>query len=565
ADAQAYAEAYGIRAEIGELGFERPVHEIDYGVGYFVNSGNIIVRAGVDIEEAVTASADDGEAGAAALLGAEYNIYSCYDHCGPDTNAIAYGIALDEGEDGGYLSGDFFNLGLVVAEAKAVATLYADAAVDDGDDTSALAVAGGELAAQAFGVALDDIYSDGGFVNEDDIAAMARTEIDAFAFADSDDGPATALIGSNIPYDFEPGNLGTNYATAGATGVEIDDSDFDDGFWNGGNISASAFVSTKTEADAHGDERALAAARNYAAAQAIGVNLTNSWFGDDITNAGVIRGIAAASTEIDATAHGDEAQASTGDSEDSSAWTVATSMGLMVDGSDGADVRNGYDVEDDYDAAAQIWALAGAFSNSRAVATGETLATASAGNTEQASATGYGDDDIYGGRFTNHGLVVAGALAYGEQSAEATTDTAHSIASASAYDTAEAYAVGVDTVASNVSNYGAIFAGVGAIANADARAQGAAARSEATATADATATGMEMQTYSEEGGYLYNTGDIKAYALAQAYASAESIFSKNYDESWSDANAYANAEAVGLNIASSSHLEEFHNDADGVI
>ncbi len=566
AASQAYAEAYGIRAEIGEVGFGSRVVESEYGVGYFVNSGSITVHAGVDIVETATATSDDGEAGAAALLAADYGIYSCYDDCGPDANAVAYGIALDSSEEGGYLAGSFLNLHSVVAEATAVASLNASALVDDGEDTPALAVAGGELASRAVGIALDDLDADGGFYNESDITVTARTEISADAFADSDDGPAFAAIGSSLPYDFEPGYVGANYAAAGAVGVDINDSAFEDGFWNDGDIAASAFAEARAAAEVIGDEEALAVAGNYAGAQAVGVSLADSWFGDDIVNTGMISGMAAASTETDASAHGDVAQAYIGDSEDGAAWTTAMAIGLWIDESEGVDVRNGNDVEDDEsDEAAQIWALAGAFGNNRAVASGETLAAASARNVEQASATGYDDDDVYGGSFINNGLVVAGALAYGQESARATAYTTHSIAAAIAFDATDADAVGVDTAAFEVSNYGAIFAGAGAIANADAKAEGAAARAEAIATADASATGIVMRAASEDGSDFYNAGDIEAYALAQAHASAESLFSKTYDESWSVAEAFANAEAVGVNIASGSHLQAFHNDKGGAI
>lgn len=562
AGSQAHAQAYGVRASIEDLGSENPI-EGDVGdVGSFVNNGGVDARAGVQIDETVTANSDDGEADAAALLDSDY-----------DANAVAYGVALDEMDDEANLSGDFLNAGAIVAAATASATLDASAIVDSGEDTSARAMAGGELESWASGVTLDEVDSDGGFFNEDDITATAQTGIEATALADSDDGPATAVIGSGNPYDFDPGDVGLNYAGAEATGIDVDDSDFDDGFLNEGGVSASATVDAKAGAEARGDEQALATAGNAADAQARGVNLSDSWFDDDIVNLGVVMGVATASTETDATAHGDVAQALVGDGEDGEdgedgvALTSATAMGFRVDEVEGVDIRNGHEDEDESESeeGAEIRALASALGNGHAIATGETGATAIADNTEQARATGYGDDDVYGGGFINNGLVAAGARAQGRQLAEATTVAMGGVATARASDTANANAVGVDTETSHVSNYGSISAQAEAIADAEARAEGASARSEAAATADASATGMDMQVESEDGGSFYNAGGIEADALAQAHALAESTFSEIDDGSWSDVDAAADAEAVGVNIASGSYLEGLRNDEGGVI
>lgn len=556
-----YAEGYGIRAEIGDLGYGNPVDEDSYyGNGYFVNEGAIDVNVAANFTLSATSLSDDGDAGAGALLPIYYS---------EDGNALAYGISLDDSEEGADIRGDVLNFAPIDVNATTVAVLDASATVDDGDDTSALAVAGGAVWSGAYGIAIDDIDAEGGFYNEGDIGVTARTTITAYAFADSDDGPAFAMIGSTLPYD-GPGFGAQNYAGAFATGVSIDDSDFEDGFWNDSAISAAAYAKAQATGEAHGDEQALVFARNSAGAQSVGVDLSDSWFGEDIVNTGTIAGIATASVETDILADGDIAGAYIDGYDGEAAWASATATGLSVSGYSGATVRNGYNSDEDYmseDGSGQIWALAGAFGDNQAEANGETAATASASNAEYAEATGYSGQSgsSYAGDFINDGLIAAGALAAGQESADATADTSHSIATASAYDETEAHAVGVEATAYEISNYGQIFAGAGALSDAAATAEGGAARAEAGASANAYATGVSMQSQGEDGGYFYNSGDITALAYARAHASADITYHHEYDESWTDAGASAYAYAEGVSIADGSVLEEFHNDEGGVI
>ncbi|MCE9648444.1 MAG: autotransporter outer membrane beta-barrel domain-containing protein [Parvibaculum sp.] len=570
ATSNAYAEGYGIRAGIGELGYGSPVDDDeDWGNGYFVNDGEIDVDAAVNITNTVTSIADDGDAGAAALLSQDYH-FSCYSDCGPNYNATAYGISLGDNEEGSDLNGDFLNFSGIDADAAAVATLTARATVDNGDDTAALTMAGGDLSSGAFGVALDGVYANGEFYNDGEISATARTTANANAFADSDDGPAIAIIGSDLASALDNemlmGFAGANLAESDAVGVLIEDSDFEDGFWNDGTISALAFAQAAAEGEALGDEVGAVFAQNSAHAVAAGVEFANAWFGDDVVNSGTIAGIAAAYVDTSVHAVGDVANAYIGNGESSPAWAEATAVGMSAEGYYGATIHNGSydDYEDSEDGEGQIWALAGAVGNNSARAQGQFSATASAINREYASATGYEGPEYssYSGVFINDGLIVAGALAYGQEEAEATTTSDGGEAVAQASDNAEADAVGIAMSAYEITNRGQIFAGALAISDASASAEGGTANADADAQADAAATGISM--YGESEATFYNSGAVGAYAHARAHADANIDFAES-SGSLMSASAEATANAIGVSINSGSFVSDIHNDEDGAI
>jgi outer membrane autotransporter protein len=572
ATGQAYAEGYGIRARAEEVGFGSPVDEDSYyDNGDFVNEGYVDVGVAVNIAETATSISDDGDAGAAAFLAQNYYNY-CYSDCGPDANAVAHGIALGGNEGSVYLDGDFLNYSDVNAAATSIAMLGASATVDDGNDTAAMAMAGGGLWSSSYGVTLEDVDAEGEFYNDATITATARTTVNANAFADSDDGPAFAMVGSSFPSEYEPGFGDANYARANATGVLVDGGDLYEGFWNDGLIAGASFAHANAAGEAQGDEMASVFARNSAGAQAVGVELSDAWLGDDMNNQGTIAGLAAAFVETSALADGDIAEAYIGEANDL-ARASATATGLSASGYYGATVYNGYDEYDVYEydeeehddsEGGTIIALAGALGDNSAKATGQTTAIAKANNAEYASAIGHSGQEggSYSGSFINDGLVAAGALAYGQEEAEATASSGHGTATAHAIDYAEADAVGIRMGAYEISNYGQIFAGALAISDARATAEGDTAQALADASASAAATGISM--YGMGGGYLYNSDAVAAYAYARAHGQAEIDYEEEED-SWAETNVNATAHAIGVTISSGSLLSEIHNSEDGVI
>ncbi|MGB3808782.1 MAG: autotransporter outer membrane beta-barrel domain-containing protein [Parvibaculum sp.] len=566
------AEGYGIRARLGDVGYGYLTgYDEDFGKGNFVNDDDIDVRVEAGIEQSSIAQSEDGNAIAVAVMQGSA-AFVCFDDCGGD-NAVAYGIAVESDEGTAYLNGSFVNLDDINVTALAEAEMSTRAIVDDGDDTLALAVAGGALSSCAVGISLYEVGADGGFYNDDDISVQAAANVRASAIAESDDGPAYARLGSDLTYSYMPEVLAPNAAMASATGVRVGYSEFDDGLMNASTISALALASAEASAEAYGDEIGSAHVWNAAAAEATGMDLDASWFGDDVINRGRIAAIALAEMETEAFAHGDEADAYIGSRIDygflgdggDDAQSHASAVGLASGNYDGITLLNLAD--EDGEEAGEIIALAGTYGDNYAEADGLHNASAEVVNAQSADAIGYAGETYggdYGDRIVNDGLIVAGAMASGKQEARARATSRTSEAGAIATDASYASAKGIETAAWEVTNRGQVFAGALALSEAVASAEGAEAQAEATASAEAGAVGIAMAGMGDYSSF-YNSGEVAAYAVARAHAEASVSYRGDDEGFWRYVSAYAQADAIGVDLVEDGYVSDFHNDEDGVI
>ncbi len=555
---QADAVAYGIQVEDASVGSYDITDEGDYPRGYFVNENDVQAEASSTITQTVTSNADDGDAAAGSYVG-DLGININNDE---DGGVKATGIELD---DVG-LMGSFLNDGNVSAMAGAQATLTANSNVNDGDETYSIALAGGSLETDAYGIVLNDVgvnanSEDGfgydAFSNSGNVSAIGYTTLTANANAYSDDGAAEAISGvpnTEDGFNFSEDYVYPNYADASATGIRIDDSYIDGDVSNSSVIFAGALARIAGTAEANGDEYAMAVAGNSAHADAVGFDISDSSIGGDIYNDGLIVGAAGATSDTTAHAYAQQATARIGYEYTPSSEAYAT--GLAVDQEDGAAIYNSED--------GVIVGIAGASGQNDALAEGWSNADAYVEYDEYAGATGVYGSSEYGSTLFNDGLIIAGAVSYGDQTATATASSASGSSDAEANDSSEAEATGV-SIAGSLDNTGAIFAGSLALSNADASATGDTANANASAYAEATATAASISSGSEDWEYIQNSGTIAALAVASATATATATSSFIDPDLSYDASAEADATAIGIDVLCGTYLDGITNTEDGVI
>ncbi|HUD51678.1 autotransporter domain-containing protein [Parvibaculum sp.] len=556
---QTYAQAYGIDVENVDVGSYDVTDAGFYPRGYFVNDASVAARASSTINQTISANADDGSAAAGSYVG---NI-GYYDYSEDGAPVQATGIELNDVS----LLGSVLNDGSVYAQASAEANLSAQSDVDDGDETMSAALAGGQLGTEAYGIRLQDVsaYADSeegygyyaAFENTGTVAAVAYTNLSADADAYSDDGIAMAISGvpnTEDGFDFSQDDVYPNFAQASAAGVTLDDVYMNDDVWNDGMVLAGALAISGGTAEAEGDESALAVAGNSAEADAVGFNIINSSIDGDVYNDGVIVGAAGAYT--DSTAHADAKEATARIGYVYTPSVDAYGTGLAISQYYGSTVYNGED--------GVIIGLAGSVASNDADADGRSSADAYVDYEEYASASGFVSSSSYSGGLVNDGLIIAGALSMGDQTARATTTSASGVSDAYAEDYAEAYATGAD-FEGDLQNSGTIFAGAYTVSNADASAVGKEAHAGAQAHAGAGATAVSLRGDSEDGVEVYNSGTISSLAVAQASISTSATSDFLNPTLSTDGYADASAEAIGLDILCGTYVDEITNTEDGVI
>tara|TARA_R110000868_G_scaffold13752_1_gene63763 strand:- start:7520 stop:13813 length:6294 start_codon:yes stop_codon:yes gene_type:complete len=564
------AESSGIYLELESAGTGLEwVDDEEMGDGSFANTGVINSNAGARIVQTVHAAADDGYALAVA------EVYGSESFEDDDADAFAYGIRIEAYEETAYFAGSAINTGNVIATSRLSADIEARATVDEGDeeDTAAGAMAGGYFSAGAEGFHIEDAEIDGEFLNDADIAGRAYVETDVSAYANSDDSPAIAIIGSHFypvdEFSFEPDAV--SYLVSGGIGLQIIDTYIGDGLTNTGWIGGQAISSGVAKAQARGDEYARASVNEAAAAFAIGISADEISLGDTFLNAGVVHGYAMADHHSTATATGDDATAAIGEFGSYGSRTEANATGIYISADSSFSFINQYDGEDapdSEDSDGVIYAGATAYSTNYAHAEATDEAHAEVSHSDRANATGvrvYYSTEEYSGFVFNSGLIYAEAYAGAAESGgqEAYAESGDGEATAYVEHDVRANATGGDITANEFINTGLIVARAQADSSAYAHAESDEEDAEATANAWATAeaTGLFLR-----GAYpdsiFSNAGLISGHALATAYARADADGEDDYYTS-TEASAYAYA--IGLNVSDGSYFDTLTNELDGVI
>lgn len=564
------AESSGIYLELGSAGTGLDwVDDQEYGDGTFVNTGVINSSANAQIVQTAHAAANDGYALALA------EAYGTQDFEDGNADAFAYGIRIEAYDETAYFADSVINAGNVTATGSLSANIEARATVDNGDeeDTAANAMAGGLFSAGAEGFHIENAQIDGEFWNDAEIIGQSFVETDVSAYANSDDSPATAIIGAQFyPVDdffFAPDAI--SYLVSEASGLHISDTYIDNGLTNSGWIGGWAASNGVARSEARGDESATALINESAFASAAGIRAEELALDDTFLNTGVVYGEAFAEHQSTATAHGDDAAALIGEDGEYGSRTEAISVGVLLGADSSFSFVNEYDGEnapDFEDSNGVIFAGAFASSNNYAHAQATDSAYAYLNQSDNATATGVSvnySTEEYSGSVFNSGIIYALAFAGSEESDAQEAYAESDDGEARAYVNHDAYAraMGGNITANEFINTGLIVANAGANSSAYAHAQtdGDYAEAQAYASASADATGLFLRG-DDLSSTFSNSGLISGNASASAYARADVSADEDYDLT---AEASAQAHAIGLNVSEGSYFDTLTNELDGLI
>ena len=560
-------DATGIYMEVSNAGTGLEwVDDVEEGDGTFVNEGVVYAGSFGNVSQNAYANADDGY----ALALAEFNGTESEDD---NADVHAKGIYITTDDEYANFTGSIGNFEEVDAESRLNAEISARATVDEGDeeDTSAGALAGGRFSALADGFHIEYADVDGEFLNADQITGEAYVNTDVSAYANSDDSPAYAIVGSEFypegEFNFQADRA--SYLNSTARGLTLYNSYFNDDVTNAGMIGAGAYADGISKADARGDEQASASVDAGADAYATGILADDVSFGEAIINEGLVYTGAVAHVQNTANANGDNASAVIG--EDGGSWAYAAARGIKIDADSSFRFVNVHDGEDfeDFEDGGTIYVGAGASSENYAHADGSEGAYAHLEHSDSAYAYGldfsYSSED-HSGDVLNEGLIVAFAVAGDSDEdarQEAYANSEGDDASASVDHEANAGAIGARVQASSFENTGLIGADARAysLAYAHADADDGEATADAEASAEAMSTGLFLI-----GDDIYstfdNSGTITGLAHAYAYAIAAA---EGSGSSYAEADATAHAYAYGANFSEGSYFDTITNSEDGLI